>query len=85
MQTGYLMRSLVYRPNQLYIMAKGHNDSPNSIGLQQLDSLTDEQSLEILNQHDDSKLHLQQNILHSSNIMTELAVVTNTVGIEQIL
>lgn len=80
------MSYLIYRPNQLYLIAKEHNnESKNIIGLQQLDSLTDEQSLEILNQHDDSNLHLQQNILQNSNNMTELAVVVNTVGIEQVL
>lgn len=61
-----------------------NNESPDIIGLQ-LGSLTDVQSLQILNQHDDSNLHLQQNILQSSNTMTELTVVANTVGIEQVL
>lgn len=67
-------------------MAQEFNDEcSNSIVLQQISSLTDEQSLQILNQHDDSNLNIQQNILQPSNTMTELAVVDNTVGIEQVL
>ena len=80
MTLNHLIVYLNYRPNQLYLIAKDQNNENAG-----LSSLTDEQSLEILNQHDDSNLHLQQNILQTTNNMTELAVVANTIGIEQVL
>ena len=80
MTLNHLIVYLNYRPNQLYLIAKDQNNENAG-----LSSLTDEQSLEILNQHDDSNLHLQQNILQTTNNMTELAVVANAIGIEQVL